>query len=140
MSYRRMKIFIKGSILLAALLLFAGHLAHSSTARAFPQDEQAKKDSESISPEQLAQAKTTFGDRCARCHGADGRGQTILGGMLGVPNFTDEKWWKEEKSDKHLINSVTEGKDEMPAFGKKLSKQEITALVFYVRRFNKAAH
>jgi mono/diheme cytochrome c family protein len=137
MSYKRMKIFIKGSILLAALLLFAGHLAHSSTARATLQE---KHDSESISPEQLAQAKATFSERCARCHGADGRGQTILGGMLGVPNFTDEKWWKEEKSDKHLINSVTEGKDEMPAFGKKLSKQEITALVFYVRRFNKAIH
>jgi mono/diheme cytochrome c family protein len=135
-----MKMFIKGSVLLLALLLCAGYLAHSSTARALLQDRQEKKDSESISPEQLAQAKTTFGERCARCHGVDGRGQTVLGGMLGVPNFTDEKWWKEEKSDKRLINSVTEGKDDMPAFGKKLSKQEITALVFYVRRFNKGAH
>jgi mono/diheme cytochrome c family protein len=135
-----MKMFIKGSVLLLALLLCAGYLAHSSTARALLQDQQEKKDSESISPEQLAQAKTTFGERCARCHGVDGRGQTVLGGMLGVPNFTDEKWWKEEKSDKRLINSVTEGKDDMPAFGKKLSKQEITALVFYVRRFNKAVH
>ena len=135
-----MKIFIKGSILLAALLLFAGHLAHSSTARANLQESQEKKDSELISPEQLAQAKATFSERCARCHGANGRGQTVLGGMLGVPNFADEKWWKEEKSDKRLINSVTEGKNEMPSFGKKLSKQEITALVFYVRRFNKAVH
>jgi len=135
-----MKIFIKGTVLLIALLLCAGYLAHSSTAHAFLQDQQAKKDSESISPEQLAQAKTTFSERCARCHGADGRGQTVLGNMLGVPNFTDEKWWKDEKSDKRLIDSVTAGKDEMPAFGKKLSKQEITALVFYVRRFNKAVH
>ncbi|HEX8889227.1 MAG TPA: cytochrome c [Pyrinomonadaceae bacterium] len=135
-----MKMFIKGSVLLLALLLCAGYLAHSSTAHALLQDRQEKKDSESVSPEQLAQAKTTFSERCARCHGADGRGQTVLGGMLGVPNFTDEKWWKEEKSDKRLINSVTEGKEEMPAFGKKLSKQEITALVFFVRHFNKGAH
>src|SRR5438128_1567931 len=96
-----MKMFIKGSVLLLALLLCARYIAHSSTAHAFLQDQREKKDSESISPEQLAHAKTTFGERCARCHGADGRGQTVLGGMLGVPNFTDEKWWKEEKSDTH---------------------------------------
>jgi mono/diheme cytochrome c family protein len=135
-----MKMFVKCSILLAALLLCAGYLVHPLRAEVSLQAEQEKKESEALSPEQLAHAKTLFGERCAKCHGADGRGATVLGGMLGVPNFTDEKWWKEERSDKELITSVTNGKDEMPAFGKKLSKQEIGALVIYVRRFNKAAH
>ena len=128
---------VKGSILLAALLLCVGHLIHSSSARASLQDKQEKKDSESISPEQLAQAKALFNERCARCHGVDGRGETILGSMLGVPDFTDEKWWKEEKSDRRLTTSITNGKEEMPAFGKKLSKQEISQLVAYVHRFNR---
>jgi mono/diheme cytochrome c family protein len=134
-----MKTFGKGSILLAVLLLSAGYLVHSSRAEVRLQSEQEKKESDSLSREQLAQAKTLFGERCARCHGADGRGETVLGDLLGVPNFTNEKWWKEEKSDKHLIASVANGKGEMPAFGKKLSKQEIGVLVSYVRRFNKAA-
>jgi cbb3-type cytochrome c oxidase subunit III len=132
-----MKMFLKGVILIVALLLCAAYLVQSSRARVLLQDKEEKK--ESIAPEQLAQAKAMFNDRCAKCHGADGRGETVLGNLLGVPNFTDEKWWKEEKSDKRFIASITNGKDEMPAFGKKLSKQEINALVAYVRRFNKAA-
>lgn len=128
-----MKTLIKGLVLLVALLACAGYAAHSSHAQAG----QAKKEAETTADEELARAKTLFGERCARCHGADGRGQTVLGGMLGVPDFTDRKWWKEEKSDKRLITSVTDGKGEMPAFGKKLSRQEIVTLVSYVRRFNK---
>ena len=128
-----MKTLVKGLILLVALLACAGYVAHAARA----QDGQAKKEAQPIADEQLARAKTLFGERCARCHGADGRGQTVLGDMLGVPNFTDKKWWTEEKSDKRLITSVTDGKDEMPAFGKKLSRPEIAALVSYVRRFNK---
>jgi mono/diheme cytochrome c family protein len=132
-----MKTLVKGTVLLIALLLCAGYLVRSSRAGVRYQEKQEKTESGPLSPEQLIEAKTLFNERCARCHGADGRGETTLGDMLGVPDFTDEKWWKEDKSDKHLITSVTNGKEEMPAFGKKLSKREVVALVFYVRRFNK---
>lgn len=98
------------------------------------------RESESVSPERLARAKTHFAEKCARCHGADGRGRTVTGEMLGVPDFTDEKWWKEDRTDARLITSVTEGRDEMPPFGRKLTRREIAALVAYVRRFNKAAN
>ena len=63
-----------------------------------------------------------------------------MGEMLGAPDFTDARWWKEgDVSDKRFMKSITEGKDEMPAFGKKLTRQEIVSLIAYVRRFNKAA-
>lgn len=133
-----MNILVKGLVLLLALLMCGGYAVLSSRAGA--QETQTGKESETISDEQLARAKTVFQERCARCHGADGRGQTVVGGMLGVPDFTDAKWWKEDKSDKRLITSVTEGKGEMPAFGKKLTRQEIRALVSHVRRFGKARH
>lgn len=134
-----MKMLVKGLALLVVLLMCGGYAALSS--RAGVQETQTRKESETISDEQLAHVKTVFQERCARCHGADGRGKTVVGAMLGVPDFTDAKWWKEEdKSDKRLITSITEGKGEMPAFGKKLTKQEIGALVRYVRRFGKAEH
>jgi mono/diheme cytochrome c family protein len=60
--------------------------------------------------------------------------------MLGVPDFTDRNWWKKDTSDERLTNSITHGKKDMPAFGKKLSEQDITALVAYVRGFNKTSH
>lgn len=84
-----------------------------------------------------AQAKALFGEKCARCHGADGRGRTTLGEMLSAPDFTDERFWAEEKSERRLVDSITAGKGEMPAFGRKLSKREIGALAEHVRSFRK---
>src|SRR5215472_2591427 len=92
-----------------------------------------------ISPEQFNHAKTVFAEKCARCHGADGRGQTVLGGMLKAPNFTAAQFWTDEKNNKRLTSSITNGKKEMPAFGRKLSRQEINSLVVLVRHFHKPA-
>jgi len=86
------------------------------------------------SSDELARAKTLFEGKCARCHGADGRGQTVQGEMLGVPDFTNGKWWKNHNDD-DLIEAITNGGDDMPAFGKKLTKPEISLLADYVRHF-----
>jgi mono/diheme cytochrome c family protein len=99
----------------------------------------AARQSDSTSPERFARAKALFGAKCARCHGSDGRGETVTGSMLGVPDFTDGEWWKGNRSDARLETSVAEGRDEMPAFGRKLTRREIASLVAYVRRFNKSA-
>ena len=133
-----MKTLLQGVVLLAALSLCAGYVVSSSRAGQ-PATQKRQEKSESMSPEELARTKSLFNEKCARCHGEDGRGETHTGEMLGVPNFTDEKWWKEAKSDQRFINSVTHGREAMPAFGKKLSKQEITLLVAYVRRFKTQA-
>jgi mono/diheme cytochrome c family protein len=135
-----MRSSLKVWALAAALAVFSGaYLFDSSRAAAGAQGEE-KKESKQVSVEQLARAKTIFNEKCARCHGADGRGETVVGRMLSVPNFTDEDWWKKDARDGRFIESVTEGKNEMPAFGKKLSRQEIRSLVAYVRRFGKPAH
>lgn len=77
---------------------------------------------------------------CARCHGADGRGDTPLGQTYNSPDFTDNAWWQKHSditSTKSLVSIVMNGKGGMPAFGKKLKSAEIKALVSYVRRFRK---
>ncbi|MDQ3821185.1 MAG: cytochrome c [Acidobacteriota bacterium] len=128
--------FVKGVVLLLALALSSGYLWNSLAA----QEKKEKDESAAVTPEQLEHAKTLFTERCARCHGLDGTSNTVLGNMLEAPNFTDARWWKEgDTSDKRFIKSITEGKDEMPAFGKKLTRQEIVSLIAYVRRFNKSA-
>jgi mono/diheme cytochrome c family protein len=78
---------------------------------------------------------------CARCHGADGRGDTPLGQTYNSPNLTDNEWWQKHSdisSTKSLVSIVTNGKGGMPAFRKKLKSAEIKALVNYVRKFRKA--
>jgi mono/diheme cytochrome c family protein len=79
-----------------------------------------------------------FRNNCARCHGADGRGETPLGQTYKAPDFTDLEWWQEHSnitSSASLVSIVSHGKGGMPAFGKKLSRTEISRLVEYVRRF-----
>lgn len=81
-----------------------------------------------------------FNRNCARCHGADGRGDTPLGHLYKTPDFTDAEWWKKNAgitSTRTLRSIVTRGKAGMPAFGKKLSRSEISLLVTRVRSFKK---
>jgi mono/diheme cytochrome c family protein len=129
---------LQAAILFLALLIYVGfHLGSShALSRGAPGEDSEQK----ISPEQFARAKTLFGQKCARCHGVDGRGETVLGAMLGVPNFTNEKWWKDEIKDEDLIKSITNGKDQMPSFDRKLTRHEIASLAAYVRRFNQTGH
>jgi len=79
-----------------------------------------------------------YNNNCARCHGGDGRGDTPLGHTYNAPDFTDLKWWQENSditSTGSLVSIVTRGKGGMPAFGKKLKRGEIQALVRYVKKF-----
>lgn len=133
-----MKKIVKGVVLSAALCLCAGYVSNASRAGVSGQNKQEMKESESLSPEESARAKVLFGEKCSKCHGADGRGKTATGEMLSAPDFTDEEWWKESKSFKRLVTSVAEGRDAMPPFGKKLTRREIETLAAHVRTFRKS--
>lgn len=115
------KVFAAGCAVLAALCAWQ---SSGASAGAQPQAE-AKK----------ARVKELFVQRCARCHGRDGRGATKLGELVAAPDFTDAEWWERGVGDARLRAAIAEGKGEMPAFGKKLTRPEITALVAYVREF-----
>jgi len=86
--------------------------------------------------QQLAAAKVLYVANCARCHGADGQSKTPMGEVYNAPNLADAAWWKRERAgDKRLHASIRDGRGGMPAFGKKLSKEEINALVALVKTF-----
>jgi mono/diheme cytochrome c family protein len=79
-----------------------------------------------------------FRNNCARCHGADGRGDTPLGQTHNTPDFTNAEWWHKNSpltTTRSLTTIVRQGKGDMPAFGEKLKPKEITGLVKYVRKF-----
>ena len=70
-----------------------------------------------------------------RCPGVQGRGETTIGKMVGAPNLTDAEWWRKLNDEKRLVGSVKNGKNRMPAFGHKLTEEQIAALVRVVRSF-----
>lgn len=77
-------------------------------------------------------AAQLYTKHCASCHGKDGRAKTLKGKLNHARDLTDRAW-QDDASDERLFNSIMNGKRKMPAFSKKLSEQEIDALVTYVR-------
>jgi mono/diheme cytochrome c family protein len=85
-----------------------------------------------------ARTEDLYRTNCARCHGADGRGDTPLGHTYFSPDFTDNAWWQKHSditSTRSLVSIISNGRGGMPGFGKKLKSSDIKALVNYVRRF-----
>lgn len=88
-----------------------------------------------------ADAKENYDTLCAKCHGADGKGDTKMGAKLGCKDFTDAKVQGEMKDDA-AFKAMKEGlksaddKTLMKPFDQ-LSDEEIKALVTYVRGLKK---
>jgi cytochrome c553 len=83
-----------------------------------------------------AEAKDNWDTLCAKCHGADGKGDTKMGQKLGCKDFTDAKVQADLKDDaatKALKEGLkdADGKTLMKPFDT-LSDDEVKALVAYV--------
>jgi mono/diheme cytochrome c family protein len=75
-----------------------------------------------------APAAALFSENCARCHGPDGRGMK----SAGTPNFTDPAF--QRSADPSAIEAtIRNGKGKMPAWSGKLTDQQISSLVTYIR-------
>jgi cytochrome c6 len=81
-------------------------------------------------------ASQLYSKNCATCHGRDGRAKTFKAKLNHARNISDSEW-QERVTDERIFNSITNGKGKMPAYGKKLSEQEIDTLVTYVRSLKK---
>jgi cytochrome c553 len=88
-----------------------------------------------------AGAKENWDTMCAKCHGADGKGQTNIGRRLGVKDYTDPQVQAALK-DEAVVKAIKEGlKDKdgkilmKPTAG--LSDDEVNGLAAYMRAFKK---
>jgi len=86
-------------------------------------------------------SKAQYDQTCAKCHGADGTGDTRMGKKLGARDYTDAKVQADLKDDA-AFKSIKEGLKD--ADGKNLMKpaedlsdDDIKALVSYMRTFKK---
>jgi mono/diheme cytochrome c family protein len=78
----------------------------------------------------------TWKAKCAACHGADGKADTESGKKFKISDMTKPEWQK-SKTDDQLKTSIETGikKDgkEMEAFKDKLTPEQITGLIAYIR-------
>ena len=84
--------------------------------------------------EQSDKGASAFKGNCASCHGEDGAG-TSLGKAMQAPDLRSEQVQK--LSDAELNTTISEGKNNMPAFKATLSADQIQALVKHVRSLGK---
>ena len=71
-----------------------------------------------------------FREKCSMCHGIEGKGYAAI----KTPDFTDPKW-QSAHPDKELRDAIEKGVKgtAMVSFKDKLSQQEITAVLKYIR-------
>ena len=84
-----------------------------------------------------APAAENWENHCAKCHGADGKGQTKAGRKLKVKDYTDAAVHA-KMTDEEMIKATTDGitedgKEKMKAYKDELSSDEIKELVAYIR-------
>jgi cytochrome c6 len=76
-------------------------------------------------------AATIYKAHCALCHSADGSADNQAGKSLHAKDLRSEEVQK--KSDAEIAVVITKGNGAMPAFGAKLSPEDVHKLVDYIR-------
>jgi len=101
---------------LAVFLIFSVALVFSSAARA-----------QSVA--------ALYADKCASCHGADGKAATPAGKAVQAHDFHSAE--VQSQTDAQLIVTVTKGKGKMPAYEKIYKDNQIKDLVAFCRDLGK---
>ncbi|HEY2545576.1 MAG TPA: cytochrome c [Candidatus Acidoferrum sp.] len=76
-----------------------------------------------------------YKQKCASCHGPDGKAETPAGKAMKVRSFADPA--VVAMSDDELAAVITKGKGKMPKYGASLKPDQIKPLVEYCRSLAK---
>lgn len=74
---------------------------------------------------------------CAKCHGPDGSGTTVVGKAVGAKDLRSAE--AKKLTDAEIFAQVDQGKGNMPPFGGTLNRAQINSLIPIIREFSKKA-
>lgn len=89
---------------------------------------------------QAEDVKEVYAKECAKCHGADGKGDTKMGKKLGAKDYTDAKVqadMKDDKAFKAIKEGMKEGDKTLMKPSEGISDDQIKALVNFMKTFKK---
>jgi mono/diheme cytochrome c family protein len=78
-----------------------------------------------------------FDTNCAKCHGPDGSGNTVVGKAVGAKDLGSVE--AKKMTDAEIHTQIEQGKNNMPPFSGTLTKAQIDSLIPIVRAFGKKA-
>ena len=73
--------------------------------------------------------------KCASCHGAEGKGDTVIGKSMKLKDLRSDEVQKQ--SDADLTTVITKGQKPMPAYEGKLTPEQTAAVVKFIRALKK---
>jgi mono/diheme cytochrome c family protein len=82
-------------------------------------------------------AQKLYDTNCAKCHGPDGSGNTVVGKAVGAKDLGGAE--AKKLTDAEIAMQIDQGKGNMPPFGGTLNKAQIDSLIPIVREFSKKA-
>jgi len=115
---KRMKVVSSLTLAGICAMVFAGPIARSQQPGLMQSAEQ--------------EAEETFQARCSTCHAEHGEGSEV-GASLNVPDLRSPRVQKND--DAFLRQFIKNGKNNMPAFGRDFSDQQIDSIIRLVRSF-----
>jgi len=123
-----------GALVALSLVLAVWAAAHG--AKDWPAPEKAKKLNNPVPATEasLAAAKAIYLEKCAHCHGVEGKGDGPESLLYDVKpaDFTDAHMMG-EMTDGEIFWKISEGRRPMPTFKKQLTEEQRWQLVSYVR-------
>jgi mono/diheme cytochrome c family protein len=129
--------------------LYAGILTLGMASVAFKANQQPKpwvvpdKDAKQANPvksnaESIAAGKSLWSTHCASCHGKTGLGDGNKAAQLKTQPSDFTKAAAQQQSDGSIFYKISEGRDDMPAFKKKIpDAEDIWNVVNYFRTLKK---
>jgi mono/diheme cytochrome c family protein len=82
-----------------------------------------------------AEGQKLYDSTCAKCHGPDGTGSTVVGKAVGAKDLNSPE--AKKLTDAEVHTQIEQGKGNMPPFGGTLNKAQIDSLIPIVRAFGK---
>lgn len=79
--------------------------------------------------------EATFKQMCAVCHGPDGSGATAMGRTFKLQDLRSPA--VQNLTNAQLTEIISKGKGKMPAYEKRLTNEQIKAVVGYLRELAK---
>lgn len=76
-----------------------------------------------------------YDTNCAKCHGPDGSGNTVVGKAVGAKDLGAAE--AKKLTDAQIHTQIEQGKNNMPPFAGTLNKEQIDSLIPIVRAFGK---
>lgn len=82
-----------------------------------------------------SEGQKVYDTNCAKCHGPDGSGNTVVGKAVGAKDLGSAE--AKKLTDAEIRTQIEQGKNNMPPFGGTLNKAQIDSLIPVVRGFGK---